>query len=125
MGGDCPANHRESTDRCTKCFESVTLIQPQYKGGAFKGPAKGQCLNCMDGWEYDLTVPVNRRDLIHAIEVVTLKADVHLTASIGRNRPKADKSPETLLSKWGAQSFYPSDLAALIWLRNSFIGKWV
>ena len=22
-----------------KCFESVTLIQPQYKGGAFKGPS--------------------------------------------------------------------------------------
>ncbi len=43
--------------RCPKCFESVTLIQPQYKGGAFKGPAKGQCLNCMDEQEYDLTVP--------------------------------------------------------------------
>ena len=27
--------------RCPKCFESVTLIQPQHKGGAFKGPAKG------------------------------------------------------------------------------------
>jgi len=26
--------------RCPKCFESVTLIQPQHKGGAFKGPAK-------------------------------------------------------------------------------------
>ncbi len=24
--------------RCPKCFESVTLIQPQHKGGAFKGP---------------------------------------------------------------------------------------
>ena len=23
--------------RCPKCFESVTLIQPQHKGGAFKG----------------------------------------------------------------------------------------
>ncbi len=44
--------------RCPKCFESVTLIQPQYKGGAFKGPAKGQCLNCMDEQEYNLTVPV-------------------------------------------------------------------
>jgi len=43
--------------RCPKCFESMTLIQPQYKGGAFKGPAKGQCLNCMDEQEYDLTVP--------------------------------------------------------------------
>jgi len=40
-------------------FESVTLIQPQHKGGAFKGPAKGQCLNCMDEQEYDLTVPAN------------------------------------------------------------------
>ncbi len=46
--------------RCPNCFESVTLIQPQYKDGAFKGPAKGQCLNCMDEQEYDLTVPVNR-----------------------------------------------------------------
>jgi len=45
--------------RCPKCFASVTLIQPQYKGGAFKGTAKGQCLNCMDEQEYDLTVPVN------------------------------------------------------------------
>ena len=24
--------------KCPKCFESVTLIQPQHKGGAFKGP---------------------------------------------------------------------------------------
>ena len=46
--------------RCPKCFESVTLIQPQHKGGAFKGPARGQCLNCIDEQEYDLTVPVNR-----------------------------------------------------------------
>jgi len=44
----------------------------------------------MDEQEYDLTVPVNRRDLIHTIEVVTPKADVHLTASIGRNQPRAD-----------------------------------
>jgi len=29
----------------------------------------------MDEQEYDLTVPVNRRDLIHAIEVVTLKTE--------------------------------------------------
>jgi len=50
--------------RCANCFESVTLIQPQYRGGAFKGPAKGQCLNCMDEQEYDLTVPVNREDSI-------------------------------------------------------------
>jgi len=27
--------------RCPKCFESVTLIQPQYKGGAFKELARG------------------------------------------------------------------------------------
>ena len=39
---------------------SVTLIQPQYKGGALKGPAKGQCLNCMDEQEYDLTKPANK-----------------------------------------------------------------
>jgi len=44
----------------------------------------------MDEQEYDLTVPVNRRDLIHAIEAVISKADVRLTPSIGRNRPKAD-----------------------------------
>ncbi len=51
--------------RCPKCFESVTLIQPQHKGGGFKGSAKGQCLNCMDEQEYDLMVPINRRDLIN------------------------------------------------------------
>ena len=50
---------------CPKCFESVTLIQPQHKDGAFKGPAKSQCLNCMDEQEYDLTVPAYRRDLIN------------------------------------------------------------
>ncbi len=49
--------------------------------------SKGKRTNCMDEQEYDLTVPVNRRDLIHVIEVVTAKADVRLTASIGRNRP--------------------------------------
>jgi len=48
--------------RCLKCFESVTLIQPQHKGGAFKGPAKGQCFNCMEEQEYDLTVPINKED---------------------------------------------------------------
>ena len=74
--------------RCPKCFESVTLIQPQHKGGAFKGPAKGQCLNCMDEQEYDLTKPVNRRDLIHAIEVVTPKADVRLKAGYDPSSPK-------------------------------------
>ncbi len=61
--------------RCPKCFENVTLIQPQHKGGAFKGPAKSQCLNCMDEQEYDLTVPVNRRNLIHAIEAVKPKTE--------------------------------------------------
>jgi len=45
--------------------EIETLIPPQHKGGAFKGPAKGQCLNCMDEQEYDLTVPANRMDLIN------------------------------------------------------------
>jgi len=64
--------------RCPKCFESVTLIQPQHKGGAFKGPARGQCLNCMDEQEYDLTVPANRRDLIH---VVDAKEDVNRIAN--------------------------------------------
>jgi hypothetical protein len=57
--------------RCPKCFKNVTLIQPQHKGGAFKGPAKAQCLNCMDEQEYDLTVPVNKRDLIHALVAAT------------------------------------------------------
>ncbi len=51
--------------RCPKYFESLTLIQPQYKDGAFKGPAKGQCLNCMDEQEYDLTIPTNMECLIH------------------------------------------------------------
>jgi len=44
----------------------------------------------MDEQEYDLTVPSNRGDLINVMEAVTPKADVRLTASIGRNRPKAD-----------------------------------
>ena len=49
-----------------KGIEGVTLIQPQHKGGAFKVPAKGQCLNCMDEQEYDLMVPVNRKEpLLH------------------------------------------------------------
>ena len=42
--------------------ESVTLIQAQYKGGAFKGFNEGR----------------------------SPKADFRLTASIGRNRPIAD-----------------------------------
>jgi len=61
--------------RCPKCFESVTLIQPKHKGGAFKGPARGKCLNCGDEQEYDLTVPANRRDLIRIIEAVPPKAE--------------------------------------------------
>jgi len=32
-----------------------------HRDGVFKGPAKGQCLNCMDEQEYDLTVLVNRK----------------------------------------------------------------
>jgi hypothetical protein len=67
----------------------VTLVQPQHKGGAFKGIARGQRLNCMDEQECDLTVPANRKDLINVIEAVTPKADVRLTASIDRNRPRA------------------------------------
>jgi len=54
--------------RCPKCFESVTLIQPQHKGGAFKKPARGQCLHCMDEQEYDLTVPANRKATPEAIK---------------------------------------------------------
>jgi hypothetical protein len=54
--------------RCPTCFESVTLIQPQHKGGAFKGPAKGQCLNYMDEQEYDLIVPVNRKAIPEAVQ---------------------------------------------------------
>ena len=50
----------------------MTLIQSQHKGGAFKGPAKGQCLNCMDEQEYDLTLPANR---MTALEVVKPKAE--------------------------------------------------
>jgi len=29
--------------------------------------SKGKRTNCMDEQEYDLTMPVNRRDLIHAL----------------------------------------------------------
>jgi hypothetical protein len=47
--------------RCSKCVESVMLIQPQRRGGAFKGPAKVHCLNCMDEQEVDLTVPINSK----------------------------------------------------------------
>jgi hypothetical protein len=45
-----------------KCFESVTLVQPKHRGGAFKGPAKGK----------------------------SIKADIRLKALNGSNRPKAD-----------------------------------
>ena len=55
---------------CPKCFKSVTLIQQQHQDGALKGPARGQCLNCMDEQEYDLTVPVNRREILKRIEKV-------------------------------------------------------
>ena len=44
--GDCPANSRESTDRCPKCFESVTLIQPLDKQDMPKGKTKGHCVIC-------------------------------------------------------------------------------
>ena len=47
----------------------------------------------MDEQEYDLTVPVNRKT---TLKVVTPKADVRPTASIGRNRPKADLEAETV-----------------------------
>jgi len=50
----------------TRCFESVTLIQPQQKGGPLKGLARAHCLNCMDEQEYDLTVPANKEDIINA-----------------------------------------------------------
>ena len=45
----------------------------------------------MDEQEYDLTVPVNRKDLNNVIEAGTPKADVRITASIGSNRPQADE----------------------------------
>ncbi len=48
--------------------ESVTLVQSQHKGGAFRGPANGKCLNCMDEQEYDLTVPVNRKATPEAVQ---------------------------------------------------------
>ncbi len=37
--------------------------------------SKGKRTNCMDEQEYDLTVPANRRDLIHVIEAVTPRAE--------------------------------------------------
>jgi len=51
--------------RCPNCFESVTLIQPQHKGGAFKGLARAHCLSCMGEQEYDLNIPANKKDLIN------------------------------------------------------------
>jgi len=62
--------------RCPVCFESVTLIQPQYKDGAFKGPAKGRCLNCMDEQEYDLSQASNRKATPEAVKP---KAETLLT----------------------------------------------
>ena len=38
------------------------------KGGAFKGPAKGQCLDCMVEQEYDLTEPANGREVLKRVE---------------------------------------------------------
>ena len=37
-----------------------------HRDGASKRSARGQCLNCMDEQEYDLTVPANREDLLYA-----------------------------------------------------------
>jgi len=53
-----PEIHRSGTHLETKRSE------------AFKRPAKGQCLNCMDEQEYDLTVPVNRREVLKRIDKV-------------------------------------------------------
>jgi hypothetical protein len=39
----------------------------------------------MDEQEYGLTVPFNKGDLIHGIEVATPKADVQLTAISGHS----------------------------------------
>jgi len=61
--------------RCPNCFESVTLIQPQHKGGAFKGPAKGHCLNCMDEQEYDLTGPANNKKVLGRMEELNEKPE--------------------------------------------------
>jgi len=55
--------------------ESVTLIQPQYKGDGLKEKAKGHCLNYRDVQEFVLTVPFNRRGLIHALKSQP-KADI-------------------------------------------------
>jgi hypothetical protein len=57
----------------TTNIESVTLIQPQHKGGAFKGLARAHCLNCTDEREYDLTVPANRREFLKRIEKVVVE----------------------------------------------------
>jgi len=56
----------------------VTLIQPQYKGGAFKGLARAHCLSCMDGQEYDLRVPANRRKVLK--RVILPKTSVQVVA---------------------------------------------
>ncbi len=53
----------------------MTLIQPQHKSGAFKGLAKGQCLNCMDEQECDLRVPVNKREWSEKLNQGELKGE--------------------------------------------------
>ena len=75
--------------RCPKCFESVTLIQPQYKEGAFKGSARGQCLNCMDEQEFDLTVSVNgnqRRGVMRIEKVVGERVNNNKEDRLGFSR---------------------------------------
>ena len=49
--------------RCPNCFESMTLIQPQYKEASLKDQRGRVRLNCMDEQEYDLTVPANKEVL--------------------------------------------------------------
>ena len=73
----------------TSNIERVTLIQPQHKGDAFKNKARGLCLNCISEQEYDLTKPVNKRDLIHALEAVNSKVDTLILSS--RKKPNKAK----------------------------------
>ncbi len=37
--------------RCHKCFEEITLVQPQAKDGEPKGKAKVECVFC--GWHQE------------------------------------------------------------------------
>jgi len=74
-----------------------------------------------------LRVPANRKDLIHAIEAVTHKADVRLTASIGRNRPKPDIHflYKDLFEEIYAENLWPtkhSSRVAVSWLLEA--GYW-